>query len=114
MNAIITANLAGASAWVAPEAALALQSTMGSIASLLIFILTAFNFLIFIRAILSWFMPVGRDPFTRLLVDLTEPILAPARELMGRLVPNMGMDFSPMIVLLLIQFILIPMLASLR
>jgi putative ABC transport system permease protein len=25
--------------------------------------------LIFIRAILSWFMPVGRDPLTRLLVS---------------------------------------------
>src|SRR5215211_3990247 len=114
MNALILADLANAAALAAPEAALAMQSTMGSIASLLIFILTVFNFLIFIRAILSWFMPVGRDPLTRLLVDVTEPILAPARELMGRLVPNMGMDFSPMIVLLLIQFILIPMLATLR
>jgi uncharacterized protein YggT (Ycf19 family) len=28
--------------------------------------------------------------------------------------PNMGIDFSPMVVLLLIQFILIPMLASIR
>ena|SRR5215204_111468 len=113
MNAII-ANLSGAAALAAPGVALAQQSAVGSIASLLIFVLTAFNFLIFIRAILSWFMPVGRDPFTRLLVDVTEPILGPARELMARLVPNMGIDFSPMVVLLLIQFVLIPMLATIR
>jgi len=111
---MILANLMDASALAAPTAALALQSSLGSVAGLLITILTVFNLLIFLRAILSWFMPVGRDPLTRLLVDVTEPILAPARELMGRMMPNMGVDFSPMVVLLLIQFILIPMLATIR
>jgi YggT family protein len=108
------ANLLSAPALAPPEALLALQSPLGSVATILIYVLTVFNFLIFIRAILSWFMPVGRDPLTRLLVDVTEPILAPARQLMGRMVPNTGMDYSPMFVLLLIQFILIPMLNTIR
>lgn len=41
----------------------------------------------------------GGNPITRLLIDLTEPILAPVR----RILPSTGMiDFSPTIVLLLL------------
>ena len=98
----------------APDQLLLYQSAIGSFAQILILILSVFNLLIFLRAILSWFMPVGRDPITRLLVDVTEPILAPARELMSRFLPMQGIDFSPLVVLLLIQFVLIPILAGLR
>lgn len=41
----------------------------------------------------------GGNPITRLLIDLTEPILAPIR----RLLPATGgLDFSPTIVLILL------------
>ena len=41
----------------------------------------------------------GGNPITRLLVDLTEPILAPIR----RLMPSTGgLDFSPTVVLILL------------
>ncbi len=41
----------------------------------------------------------GGNPITRLLIDLTEPILAPIR----RLLPSTGgLDFSPTIVLILL------------
>ncbi len=50
----------------------------------------------------------GGNPITRLLVDLTEPILAPVR----RVMPSTGMiDFSPTVVLLLL-FVLQRVLAS--
>jgi YggT family protein len=41
----------------------------------------------------------GRNPITRLLIDLTEPILAPVRRLMPA---TGGIDFSPTIVLILL------------
>lgn len=99
---------------LAPAANLAAASALGSIAQILILVLTILNLLIFVRALLSWFMPVGRDPMSRLLVDVTEPVLAPVREIIGRIMPMQGMDLSPMIALLLIQFILIPLLSSIR
>jgi YggT family protein len=56
---------------------------------------------IFVRALLSWFYPVGKDPWTRILVDITEPILAPIRALLMRIMP-IPMDLSPIVAWLLI------------
>jgi YggT family protein len=55
---------------------------------------------IIIRSLLSWFSVGGSQPVFRLLVEITEPVLAPIR----RLIPGAGtIDFSPLIALLLIQ-----------
>ncbi len=60
---------------------------------------------LFARVILSW-IPVGRDspffPIVTIVYQTTEPILGPIR----RLLPNLGgFDFSPLVVLLLLNFI---------
>jgi YggT family protein len=57
---------------------------------------------IIIRAILSWFYPVGRDPWSKLLLDMTEPLLAPVRMLLSRILP-IPIDFSPIVVILLLN-----------
>lgn len=69
---------------------------------------------IIIRALLSWFSVSGAQPAFRLLIEITEPILAPIR----RVLPGGTMlDFSPLIALLLIQVIrsiLVSQLLALR
>ena len=61
---------------------------------------------IIIRAILSWFYQgLGRDPFTRILVELTEPLIAPVRAVLMRIIP-LPIDFSPLVVILLIRLLL--------
>ena len=67
-------------------------------------LLTIISLAIIVRALLSWFYPVGRDPYSKLLVDLTEPLLAPVRSVLGLLLP-MPIDFSPIVVILLINFL---------
>ena len=59
-------------------------------------------FAILVRILLSW-IPMSQDNvIIRLLNQITEPILAPAR----RIIPPMGgIDFSPMIVLLLLYMV---------
>jgi YggT family protein len=65
-------------------------------------ILTILSFGIIARAIMSWFDPTGKTTIQRVLIDLTEPIIAPIR----RVVPSMGMiDISPFIALILIQVV---------
>jgi YggT family protein len=59
---------------------------------------------IIVRALLSWFYPVGRDPWTKLLLDVTEPILAPIRSLLMRVLP-IPIDLSPIIAILLINLL---------
>lgn len=66
------------------------------------FLLTIIALAVLVRALLSWFYPVGKDPWTRLLVDITDPLLAPVRSLLSRILP-IPIDFSPFVVLILIR-----------
>ena len=74
-----------------------------AIATILDHILVIANWLIIIRALLSWVNPDPYNSIVRFLYAVTEPILAPFR----RLVPiyNIGIDFSPLFALLLIWFL---------
>ena len=63
------------------------------------------SFLILARVLLSWFI---RDPYNRLymiLSQITEPLLAPCRRLLFRFQGNLGIDFSPILALLLLNII---------
>lgn len=65
-------------------------------------LLSILNLLILIRVLLSWFPVDMNNPIVRLLIDITEPILAPFR----RIIPRIGMfDLSPLAALLVLQFI---------
>jgi YggT family protein len=76
--------------------------------------LTVYLWIIVIRAILSWVNPDPYNPIVRFLTQVTEPVLAPIR----RLIPlrGMGIDLSPMIILVAIIFLqhfLVPSLMQL-
>jgi YggT family protein len=66
-------------------------------------VLSAYMWVIIIRALISWVNP---DPYNQIVIFLnriTEPVLRPIR----RKLPfnSMGMDFSPLIVILIIIFL---------
>ena len=63
--------------------------------------LNVYTLLIFIRALMSWFAPNPYNQFYQLLIRVTEPVLAPLR----RIIPMQGIDFSPMLAILLINFV---------
>jgi YggT family protein len=83
------------------------------LAELIALFLNIFFFSILIQVILSWIAPYQYHPMTGLLHQLNEPLLRPIR----RLLPPMGgLDFSPMVAMLLIQLskmLLLPPLNSL-
>jgi len=66
-------------------------------------LLTVFIVVLFLRVVLSWFPPPsgGAATFYRILLDLTEPILAPLR----RMIPPIGMLDLSVTVLLVFLFI---------
>jgi len=75
-------------------------------------LLQLYIIVIFVRVILSWF-PISPDSALaavyRFVYAVTEPALGPIRRVMpGVGVGGMGLDFSPIIVLLLLQIIVIP------
>ena len=71
-------------------------------AALINLIIMALWLLILARVLMSWVRVDPYSPLARTIYDLTEPILAPVRNLLP---PMGGFDFSPIIVLIGIQLI---------
>ena len=66
------------------------------------FLLKALSIAIIARAVISWIRPNPWHPVVRFLVKVTEPILGP----LGRIIPPIaGLDFTPIIALLLISVV---------
>ena len=61
------------------------------------------NILIIIRVLLSWFNYNANNQYVQLLYRITEPILAPIRNLLSSF--NMGIDISPMIAIFALSII---------
>ena len=73
------------------------------------YLVYALNLAIFGRVVMSWVSPRGDDPISSILYQVTEPILAPIR----RVMPSMGMfDLTPMVALLLLNFVILPVLRA--
>lgn len=69
------------------------------VASVFTTFLTVLIFCVIGRSLLTWF-PVSRDnPAVRILDQITEPLLAPVRNIMPR---NGTIDFSGMIVIIVL------------
>ena len=76
----------------------------------LTYLIYAFNMAIFGRVIMSWISPRGDDQISRVLIQITEPLIAPIR----RVLPRFGMfDLSPMIALVLLNLIVLRALEEL-
>jgi YggT family protein len=70
-----------------------------------------YSLVILARVLMSWVNIDPYSPLARIIFDLTEPVLAPVRNLLP---PTAGLDFSPIIVMVLLQVvgqILVTMLA---
>jgi YggT family protein len=77
-------------------------------------LLDAYVVVIFVRVILSWF-PISPGSVMASIYSfvhsITEPVLGPIRRLMpGVGVGGMGLDLSPIIVILLLQLLIRPLI----
>jgi YggT family protein len=83
-----------------------------TIARLVELLLWAYFWIIIARAVLSWVNPDPFNPIVRFLYRVTEPVLRPIRQRLPTLA--MGLDLSPMVVLLGIYFLESFLVGSLR
>ena len=82
-----------------------------AIARLVGYVLELYKWIIVIRALISWVNPDPWNPIVQFLVRMTDPILRPVR----RRLPMTGIDLSPLVVILAIQFLqwfLVPVLSK--
>lgn len=70
-----------------------------ALADVLSLLLWIWFWTLLIGVLLSWIPVDNRNPAVPLIYQLTEPLLAPIR----RLIPPMGLDFSPIIAILGVQ-----------
>jgi YggT family protein len=75
-------------------------------------IMNVYIWVVIAAAVISWITPNPYNPIVRLLRRLTEPVMAPIRQLLPPW-KTFGLDFSPMIVILLIQWVVKPLLWTL-
>lgn len=83
-----------------------------AVADVLDIILSVYKWIIIIAALISWVNPDPYNQIVRLLYSVTEPALRPIRRLIGhRLGP---IDISPIIVILVIIFIQMFLIGSMK
>lgn len=83
-----------------------------ALANLLHLVLQAYFWIIIARAVLSWVNPDPFNPIVRFLYRVTEPVLRPIRHRLPTF--SMGIDLSPMVVILAIYFLDTFLVYSLR
>jgi len=81
-----------------------LANFLSSAAQVLNIVLTAYSWVIIIRALVSWVSPDPLNPIVQFLQAVTEPVLQPIR----RALPpafRFGIDVSPLIAILILIFL---------
>ncbi len=90
----------------------AIRNLLIALATVIDIALVSFMFITIARAVLSWVSPDPYNPIVRFIHNVTEPILYRIR----RRLPLMygGMDFSPIVVILIIIFLRLFVVESLK
>ena len=66
-------------------------------------LLEIYTWIIIAAALISWVSPNPYNPIVQFLHRVTEPVLRPIRRMLGRY--QTGIDFSPLIAIIIIQFV---------
>ena len=80
-----------------------LSNLLQAVAVILEIVLNIYMWVIIVRALLSWVNPDPNNPIVRFLHSITEPVLYRVRKALP--MPGIGLDLSPIIVLLAIIFL---------
>lgn len=86
-------------------------NTLLGIATVLDYALTFYTWVVIARALISWVNPDPWNPIVQFLTRVTEPILAPIRRRLGW---SMGVDLSPLVVIVAIWFLQIAVVQSIK
>ncbi len=66
-------------------------------------LLELYTWVIIAAALITWVNPDPYNPVVKLLRRVTEPVLRPIRQVLSRY--HTALDFSPLVAILIIQFI---------
>ena len=84
---------------------------MLGLATVVDYLLWIYMWIIVARALISWVNPDPWNPIVQFLQKATEPVLQPIRRRLGW---RMGLDLSPIIAILIIIFLQVALVQTLR
>lgn len=85
---------------------------LSAVAEIVDYILTLYMYIIIARALISWVNPDPYNSIVQFLNRITEPVLNPLRKLIPAY--KLGLDLSPMIAILVIMFLRIFLVSTLK
>jgi len=91
---------------------LVFRNLLIAVATVLEYVLVFFMFITIARAVLSWVSPDPYNPIVRFIHNVTEPVLYQIRKRLPMMYGSI--DFSPIVVILLIIFLRIFLVDSLE
>ena len=91
---------------------LVFRNLLTAVATVLDYVLVFFMFITIARAVLSWVSPDPYNPIVRFIHNVTEPVLIQIRKRLPMMYG--GIDFSPIVVILIIIFLRIFVVNSLE
>jgi YggT family protein len=91
---------------------LVFRNLLVAVATVLEYVLVFFMFITIARAVLSWVSPDPYNPIVRFIHNVTEPVLYQIRKRLPMMYG--GIDFSPIVVILIIIFLRIFLVDSLE
>jgi YggT family protein len=91
---------------------LVLSNFLLALSTVIDYVLVFFMIIVIARAVLSWVSPDPYNPIVRFIHNITEPVLYQVRRRLP--ISFSGIDFSPVVVLLVIVFLRIFVVNSLR
>jgi YggT family protein len=89
-----------------------LSNILAATASILGVLISAYTWIIIIAAVITWVRPDPYNPIVRALRSLTEPAQYQVRKRLPFVYAG-GIDFSPLIIILVLQFINIALVRTL-
>jgi len=84
---------------------------LNALATVLDIALSAYMWVLIIRAVISWVNPDPWNPIVQFLYRVTDPVLRPIQRMLP--IRGLGIDFSPLVAILAIIFIQKFLVASL-
>ena len=80
--------------------------TMG-VKAIIISLLNVYMWVIIIRVVISWINPDPYNPIVQFLRSITDPALDGLRKKLPRFLWSTGLDFTPLLLIVLIQFLIL-------
>ncbi len=79
----------------------------GGVIGIIVSLINIYMWIIIIRVLISWINPDPYNPIVQFLRGITDPALDAMRRIMPRFLWSTGLDFTPLLLILLLQVVML-------